>query len=261
MVIAGGLMAASGAIPAQAANPSAYSITIGVHSNFTVKPYTLVVYSDTTVHDGLRWNQARISGEVSGAQSGDIATLYAEPFGAKSYSPLAPAVTLTGASPESYSFTVAPTLATKYQVRVSTTTTTDATSSVLTVYVTGNGAVKGPHTHCKAGRCTDSYTEYSIVPASAYRTEAAKHWFFYFESGLKNPKYLYLDKSARTSKPRKIKATEFSVTFTFSFKGSASTYWWGDGCTQDSLSRDGLGLPGHHGCGAKSLKFSATYVG
>jgi predicted outer membrane repeat protein len=241
--------------------PFAYGVTIAARSNYEVKPYTLVVYHDRAVHDGLRWDQAKISGRISGAGTGDVAALYAKPFGAKNYSALGKTIRLSGISPERYSFTVAPTLATAYQVRVTTAPKTDAMSTVVAVYVSSYGAVTRPHVHCSAGSCTASYREYKIIPASAYKTEAAKHWFFYFELGQRHPKYLFLDNAARTSKPRKVKATEFSVTFTFTYTGSATSYWWAEGCVQDSLSRDGLGLPGHHGCGAKRIRFSARYIG
>ncbi len=251
----------AGAVPARAASSAAYSITIGVKSNYVVKPYTLVVYRDTSVHKGLRWNQARVSGQVSGAQSGDTATLYAEPFGAKSFTAQGSPIALTGASAQSYSFTVQPTIATKYKVVVATGTTADASSSTVTVYLTGTGNFGRSHTHCSPARCTNWFSFYVSVPSSTYKTEMAKHWFFYLAVGHRRvPKYLYLDTSAKVSRARKINAGEFAVTFTF-ITASSNPYWWAEGCIKDSESRDGLGLPGHHGCGGKKLNTTATYIG
>ena len=32
-------------------------------------------------------------------------------------------------------------------------------------------------------------------------------------------------------------------------------------CTRDAVSKDGLGLPGYHGCGASRILATALYVG
>jgi hypothetical protein len=32
-------------------------------------------------------------------------------------------------------------------------------------------------------------------------------------------------------------------------------------CAEETVTRDGLGLPGHHGCGAKKARSNAAYLG
>ncbi len=61
-----------------------------------------------------------ISGNVTGAVLNDTATLLAEPFGAKTFTPAATPITLTGAASQPYSFNVKPSLATHYEVQVKT---------------------------------------------------------------------------------------------------------------------------------------------
>jgi hypothetical protein len=50
--------------------------------------------------------------------------------------------------------------------------------------------------------------------------------------------------------------TGFSVTF------SSRVYYVWEICTKDTEARDGLGLPGHHHCGDRSVRYSAQgYIG
>jgi hypothetical protein len=61
---------------------------------------------------------------------------------------------------------------------------------------------------------------------------------------------------------RKVTARQFAYTVHFAIRvGSESFHYVIGGCLQDSESRDGVGLPGRHGCGAKSLPAAARYVG
>jgi hypothetical protein len=251
----------AGAIPVQAASAAAYSVTIRAQSNVVVKPYTLVVFGDASVHNGLRYDEARLSGEVSGAKSGDTARLYAQAFGAKGFTADGKPIALTGTSPQSYSFTVKPTIATAYKVVVATGSTVDTTSSTATVYMATNQNYGPNRQHCTHARCTNSFTFYTRLPASAYKTEAAKPWFFYIAVGSRKvPKFVYLSKRVTISRASKVNSHEFAVTFTFTTAGT-NPPWWTEVCTKDSESRDGLGLPSHHGCGAKRLNTSANYVG
>ena len=67
------------------------------------------------------------------------------------------------------------------------------------------------------------------------------------------PRWLYLDGgNASVSGARRISATEFEITITYSFTIGNDGYYfdWG-ACAKDTVSRDGLGLPGSHGCGAR----------
>jgi len=269
VAVAGGLVAAAGAIPAEAASTST-SVSINATSpnypfgtvNHKVDGYALVLYNAPK-----GWNTATISGKVSGGTSGETAALLAEPFNATRFSTTATAA-VKGAS-TSYTFKVKPTLATKYEVEVLSGSTVKATSNVAAVYVTETPSASKWTTKCSGGNCTFSFKYYQELPASAYKTETAKPWFFYFDldpklSPTSFPKYLYLDKSASVSKPHKLSSIEYYVTVTWSYKTTLknpANYGIADMCTKDSESRDGLGLPGSHGCGAKRVSTSADYVG
>lgn len=265
--VAGGLVAASGAVPAEAASTATYGVTISATSPHypgatkgKVDGYALVAYK-TTYHN---FDAAVVSGDVTGAASGDVVSLLDEPFGAKTFKPTGAQQTLTGTSPESYSFTVKPTVATRYEVEVTTGSTLDATSVTQTVYVTeGTGAAHARKT-CRATRCVYSYDVYVTLPASAYKTESAKPFYLYqavtYTRAL--PKYYYRTKTARASKAKRVHAGEYEIALTFYIPlrhGEAS--WYTNFCTKDTESRDGLGLPGRHGCGDKRVPLTVIYLG
>ena len=264
VAVAGGVIAA-GVMPAQAASAATYGVTISATSpNYPgavhgkVDGYALVIYKTSFKH----WNTGVITGDVTGATSGDMATLLAEPFGAKSFTPAATPITLTGTASQPYSFSVQPSLATTYEVQVTTGATVDATSAQSTVYVSAGGSTNHSRKHCSRTSCTYSYRLYQTMPSSAYNTEVKKHLYMYLLVGHPNfPKYFSLSTSARASKARKINAGEYEQVLTFHVKLRGRTQWIAASCTRDSESRDGLGLPGKHGCGNKRFSITTAYLG
>ncbi len=141
-------------------------------------------------------------------------------------------------------------------------TTVAATSKVQTVYVTEGGA----DTHwkpCHRLRCTFTFKQYEVLPSSAYNTEAKKHLYLYDLVIYRTlPKYINLVKSATASKARKINAGEFVRVITFHVRFSRrGGLWIPVSCSKDTELRDGLGLPGSHGCGAKRLSTKLVYAG
>lgn len=270
--MAGGLIAA-GAVPASA-GPAAVGVTAAATSpNYPgavhgkVFGYALVVYKDSTSN----LNTATISGTIKGASAADEARLLAEPFGAKSFKLTGQVLPLPSGSSDRYEFPVKPSVATRYEVRVSDGSTALATSAPATVYVTEGSGPSSIGTHCSAGRCTTTWKVYVLVATTkAATTEAAKKWYLYFaiDSHLPStkdfPKSLPLDKNASAAKARKIKALEYEVTLTFRFRTTIknpSSKIIPAGCTKDTESTDGYGLPGHHGCGAGKISTSSPYVG
>ncbi len=239
------------------------TVTIGAKA-FQVYGYTFVGFRDG------KYSNATVSGSVAGATSGMVAQLYAQPFPYKK----APApvshqqLVLDGASPESYSFTATPGIATRYSVEVlpSTTVSTpvQATSPSTTVYVVTIQPYKGIKTCNRVGSrpiCHQSIRIYTILPASAYRAEARKRLYFYFAVNLnptripKAPVWLSLDGSAKIGKARRISAIEFEQTVVISFRVNDDAYNFGFSfCSKASESSDGVNLPGHHHCGAKRVK-------
>jgi len=272
--IAGTIMAGT-MLPAQAA-PSAYAVTLAATSpNYPgashgkVDGFALVVFGTrpSVYHWPKNWSIATIAGTVTGAAAGDVATLFARPFGAKSYASTGMTRTLASTGTDKYSFTVKPRLATSYRVEVQTGTTTDATSPAQTVYVTLAPIPSRVRTHCASGRCKITALLKVLVPASAYRTESRKHWYFYFNLDTRLPrlpKYLSLDRSASASHLRRLNSGEFEITATIPFSTHVSNparfaIW--TGCTKDAVTKDGIGLPGRHGCGASRVRFNSPYIG
>ena len=224
--------------------------------------YTFVAFKDK------RYSNVTVSGAVSNATSGMVAQLYAQPFPyKKAAAPVSGRqLVLDGTSPESYSFTATPGLATRYSVEVlpSTTASTpvQAASVTTTVYVVTTQPIKGLK---KCGRpvCHESIRIYTSLPASAYKAEARKPLYFYFAlklstTGEPRPSaQLTLDRAAKISKVKKISGTEFEQTVLFSFRiGNDGYYFNFNFCSKASESSDGVNLPGHHHCGAKRVKAS-----
>ncbi|HEY2316047.1 MAG TPA: hypothetical protein VGH96_20735 [Streptosporangiaceae bacterium] len=261
VVAAGGLVAA-GAVPAASASPAATSITISATSphfpgasNGKVDGYALVVF-----RAGGGLNTATISGTVATSNTGDTATLMAKPFGKSAYAAVGAPISLTpvsGSAP--YSFSVKPSLATSYEVTVAGTDS--ATSSAVSVYVTEGGKGADLRSHCSAGHCTTSWKAFTILPAAAYKFEVGKKWYLYMTISKSLPRYLHLTKSGSASKARKVNANEYEVTLTFHYSAPTPKYFWGGACTKDTESKDGLGLPGHHGCGNLRVSIFSTYLG
>jgi hypothetical protein len=277
IVVAGGLLA-SGAIPAADASPAASIITISATSpNYPGLPakdhglvdgYALVVYRDAT--DNAR--TGTISGTVTTTAANDTAQLLAEPFGTKSYSAVGSPVSLTTVGANPYSFSVTPTLATHYEVQV--TGTDNATSTPVTVYVIANenaqkNSVKNkctPAAH--PTKCVFSFRVNVTLPKSAYKTESRKHVYLYIAIGDSHgtnpglPKDYTLTKAGSVSKPTRVNSGEFRETLTYNVPiRNSRTDWVPNACTKDTESKDGLGLPGHHGCGNKHVPRSTLYLG
>jgi hypothetical protein len=265
-IAAAGTLIAMAAGTAQAASQSGYGVTIGatgtapssVHGK--TYGYALAAYKAKGKDTGT------ISGTVSGAAAGDAVTLLAKPFKARSFAATGQSTTLAAAGTSAYSFTVTPSLATAYEVQVSTGTIVDVTSATATVYVEDGGHGGKLHERCSRTSCTYAYPVYTTFPASAYRTESKKRVYFYLAQwrSSKHPAtWFYLAKKDKASKVKRINSGEFEQTLTWYITVSAGHYFIPQACTRDSESTDGLGLPGRHGCGDKrvSIRDGLTYLG
>jgi hypothetical protein len=260
--ISGGLLA-GGATTALAASPSGPAVTIAATSQF--KPVTGDVF--VVYHFG-KDSKATISAAVSGAAAGDVVTLFAQRFPYTAAPKAVGSKTLTGAT-GSFSFSVTPVLATRYQAEVlapGSPATVLATSGTDTVYVANlqEFSVQA----CARPVCTERLRVMEWVPARALKDEITKTWYFYFGLKLsatgrpKLPAWLTLDAHATISKARKVGALRFVRTITFSFRIGNDGYAWDINlCTKDTEAKDGLGLPGHHGCGAPRVRSTTEYLG
>lgn len=200
---------------------------------------------------------ATIKGTVTGGMSGQDLRLYAQPFPFKKAPTEITHITL--GSGQKYSFTVTPTLATKYQVKLFATSSGGsslAASAKVIVYVAAHSHARGGST-CARPVCHQTWHLHVLVPPSTLRTEMPKRWFVYFGLALSRtgepppPRILKLGAgNPRVSSPTKVSAGEYAVTIKFSFRiGNRGYFYSFFPCQRDTEAKDGLNLPGHHGCG------------
>lgn len=264
-LIAAVALPAAATLPAAAASQAGYGVTIGATGTAPtavkgeVYGYAVVAYKVKS-HD-----TAAIGGTITGATAGDVVTLLAKGFRARSFTRDAQK-TLAASGTSPYSFAVTPSLATAYKVRVSTGSRADVTSATVMVYVEDGGHGGGGHERCSSTSCTYSDSVYTAFPASAYRTESRKPVIFYLAQWRSNrhlASWFYLSSKDKASKPRRVNSGEFEQTLTWHISVRAGKYWIPQACTRDEVSTDGVGLPGHHGCGDKrvSVRDALTYLG
>jgi hypothetical protein len=266
-VVAGAV--ASTGIPAQAATQASYHVTIGARGTAFGSVKGKVAGRALVAYKAAGHDRGTISGAVTGNQAGDVVSLLAKPFRAATFKATGQQVTLTAAGSASYSFAVQPSLATGYRVQVSTTTgsttTVDATSAMATLYVEASGHGFKAHQKCTSTTCRYWYTASTVLPASAYKTESRKHVYMYLAQwySAKHPaRWFYLSRTATTSKVKRINSGEFELTYTWHVHlRTGQNYWLPLSCTKDSVAKDGLGLPGGHGCGVKRVSAKVTYLG
>jgi hypothetical protein len=252
-------------LPASAVGtaPAAVTVTIAAKSRLPrVTGHTFVVFK------AGKFAKATISGAISGAQIGDVATLFARPFPyTHPFAPIGTPITLASAS-QRYSFPVVPALATRYRVKVTRAGTQVGESAVKIVYLTIGGRFTNAK-RCARPVCTQRLRFIVTVPASALGRESAKHLYFYFGLRLSRsripraPRRLKLDTHARVSRVRRLSAIRFQWRITWSFRiGNHGYNFLPAACTKDTEARDGVGLPGHHHCGDKSFSVAKTrYLG
>ncbi len=259
-ILAGiGVLAVAGIIAAVvltgAGGPGAASIRIAASSNFSpVAGHVFVTYR------GARDATARISAEITGAARGEVARLYAQRFPySTAPAPVASAVLRPTGTTASHAFRVRPGLATRYKIelfRSGTATTPLATSAASTVYVTAT-ETSGHARTCSRPVCREKFRVRVRVPAETASTEISKRWYPYFGLNLASgdapapPKSLLLGAGhPRITSSRRISASEFSRTVTFSFRIGNHAYAWSwHVCSIDTEAQDGIGLPGHGACG------------
>jgi hypothetical protein len=264
-----GGMAAIGLVPALAAPaPSSATVSILAQSNFP--PISNNVFVG---YRGGAGAQAQISGDIMNATTGQVIELFAQTFPFKAAPVEIGSSTLTVSSSDTpYQFTVTPSVATKYTadlVASASDTTPLAVSPSATVYVVHEFKVKGGRI-CGRPVCHETFKVYEVVAPSALRREMSKKVYVYFglrfsRTGLPTPKKLTLGAGGgHASKPRKINSHEYEYTVTYSFAiGDHGYHFVWDTCQKDTESKDGFNLPGHHGCGLRTLtlKKIEVYVG
>jgi hypothetical protein len=257
--------------PAQAAAPT---ITINATTKLTAVAKAtgdaLVVYHAGAGASGT------IHGKITGVTKGEVATLYAQQFPFVKPAVKAASVTIKVTGNTTYSFKVTPTLATRYKVRLfasATAKTALALSATQYIYVTELGDFPNPPTKSCGNTppvtCHAGFSLLEFLPSSALSTEISKHVNPYFGLTLvpppgtpPAPKFLTLNAGSPSVKVQKINAGEFRITVSFTFSiGGDDARWNFNECQKDTLSKDGLGLPGSHSCGAHQVLATAAYLG
>jgi len=225
-------------------------------------------------YQGATAASAQLSGEIKDAARGYVARLYAQPFPYTAKPAAIASVVLHSKDKKApYFFQVTPDVATRYHVSVFQSRTgrrSLASSPTTTIYVVpsvSHGSAQG----CSRPTCHETFTLNVLVAAQAIGAELSKPWYIYFGLNLsKSPKppaapaVLQLGAGGpHVSAPRRVSGDDFVVTVTFSFpigKKGGYTFLWG-ACTQGSVAVDGVGLPGPHECGGKTIPAVHSYLG
>ena len=143
-----------------------------------------------------------------------------------------------------------------------------ATSPVTTVYVTG-WTFSSPDVKCQRPTCHETFTIKVRVPPAAIASEIAKAWYPYFglrlgpDKAPPAPKVQVLNAAgASVSSSHQISADTYSLTISFTFTIGNKAYSWNwSACSRDTVDQNGLGVPGHHGCGDPRIRTSLDYAG
>jgi hypothetical protein len=267
IALCGGALAGAGQASAMA-SPADGPVSIAAQSS--IAPVSGDVF---VAYLGGTYSQATISGTVTSVStSGEVVELFAQPFPYKTAATSIDSSTLsqtTGSDP--YQFTVTPTLATRYTAELfasASSTTPLATSSTVTVYDAHNYYANG-FRRCGRPVCHQNIKFHIAVPPSTLRTEMAKKIYTYFglklnprrEPGL--PKELIRGAGhAVVSHLHKVNGHEYEFTVSLSFRiGNDGWHFAVMYCQKDTESKDGLNLPGKHGCGNRTLGITKVYIG
>jgi hypothetical protein len=266
---AGGLsLAGAGTALAGGAARADVDVSIATTSAFVpVSHDTLVRYGAPAPAD-----TATVSGSVTGIPAdltSVVVTLLDKPFGAAAFS-TGPQdiIRPDGDGSAAYSFSVTPDLATSYEVQVSASghNAPLVTSAAQTVYVIPDVTVTGG-TACRRPTCQGDLAVTARFPPAAFATESVKHLRLY--GGLRKsaggtpagPDQLHLSGWANTAVPhRNLGTMRYNVGYQFNV-GTEGYQWKINYCTPDTETKDGIGLPGHHGCGDQAVSAAAPYLG
>jgi len=229
-----------------------------------------IVTGDTWVTYGRPgFTHATIRGTASGVAPGAVARLLAQSFPFHTPAKVVGSSALMVAhSSASFAFNVAPLAATHYRVKVfahASASSAEAVSAAVTVYVafygTGSSAER-----CNSRTCTLHMHLVYVMPTSAVPVERSKHQFAYLSlprsaNGAQPKATTYRLTPASVSGPTVSGHDErFVLTITYAEPHYRYWYYW-QTCSRDTIAKDGLGLPGYHGCGKHAVSPSTPYLG
>jgi Protein kinase domain len=218
-------------------------------------------------------SNAELSGDIKHVTKGEVAQLYAQQFPYnRAPVPVGSVLLHPAGQTASYTFQVTPVLATRYQVEVfgsSTATTPLASSPTRTVYVDIESTPHGNPATCARPVCHELFRYRVPVPSPALGAVMSETVYAYFKLSLSAgkvpaaPTVLLLSAGdPQVSAPQRVSADEYEFTITYVFHVGNDAYNWSSTwCTKDIEGTDGVGLPGHHGCGDPSVPAAANYLG
>ena len=255
-------------IPRPAPPPAPVFSPVAAKSAFTPVSGDVYVYYS----QGSQAN-AELSGVIKRVAKGEVVQLYAQQFPYRRAPVQVGSVILhPSGTTAKYAFRVTPVLATRYQVEVfgsSTATTPLASSATRTIYVDIESTSHGNPPACARPACHETFRYRVPVPASALSAEMLDAVYAYFNIDLSTgkvppaPTVLLLGAGdAHVAAPQILAPDEYEITITFTFDVGNDAYNWDSTwCTKDGEAENGIGLPGHHGCGDKSVPAAANYLG
>lgn len=230
---------------APATSSAATTVSIVQHGGSTVHGQHLLTYPA----------RGTLTGIVGGASTGVAVKLQQLRFPfSGTYRTVATTTTGSGGK---YSFTVHPVVATRYRV------VSHATASRIVIfYVTAGGKFVSATNCIGQSTCHATWISDVTLPAAVAGTETRKHFYVYdgIRPGSLPPTRLYLNTHATTTITR-LTSSRYRYTTRWTMQFPTRSTWQVNGCTRDTYTKDGFGLPSFNGCGAASISNPAGYLG
>ena len=165
-------------------------------------------------------------------------------------SPYATVGTVKATTSGNYTFTVTPTHATHFRVVVGT-----QDSGVVTLYVDEavvNSTCNLCNTKNKLGAHTLVVTQKQVAPPGKLAVTGPVY-FYYGQTDGSNTLPTTLSRVKTVSLHKSGSTLSFTVSYGVTFPKTAFEFAYAT-CYKNAESKDGLGLPGNHHCGDKSVK-------
>jgi hypothetical protein len=196
---------------------------------------------------------ATVTGTVDGAQPGTAVLLQVNTFPfTGNWATAGEAATAGGGA---YTFSAKPSLATQYRVALASDPT--SMSATATVYVTPRETAINPPCTRHVSFCTLHLGAELFYPPTTAAREGAKLQYAYLGVGYGSPSGHAARITLReTAHQQRVGPDHFRVRVAMSFAtpGAAYHYNWVI-CARDTETADGLGLPGHHHCGDRTIPY------
>jgi eukaryotic-like serine/threonine-protein kinase len=258
------------AVAAYAAPLASLPVTLTPAAGSPIDGNVVVDYDTSVVSVSAAYANAKFSGEIKDATTGEIVRLYAQQFPYTSAPAPIESVTLNPVGgTATYSFTVTPTLATRYQIRLlrsATATTPLATSVIRTVYVAGF-ELYGTYAPCPSQQAVCHLTIKTIYyrPPAVLLAEMSAQKYLYLgfspASDDNPPTSMQVETNGVVfSKPQRIADNAYDITVSFSYNTSDGALRSMGICPRAAEAQDGFGLPGPPLCGADRISDSEEYV-